>query len=175
MTDLALFYYSRTGVTRQAAQTLAGILDCPLFEVADADSRAGFLGDLRCVMDNLLGRKVPYRYVGPPLSACGQAVVMAPVWVGRLAAPMRSFLADQGPQARGVAAITVMAGRGGFRAAEEVGTLTGHPPHPVLVLLQREIVDGEANPDLKAFAETLRHPQTDTGQARPAWLSPNEA
>ncbi len=177
MNDIAVIFYSRSGTTRLAAQMLADRLDCPLFEVEDAVSRAGFRGDLRCVIDNLLRRHVPYRYAGPPLSEYANLVFMAPVWVGHLAAPMRSFLRDQRPFTPGVAAAAVMAARGGFRAAEEIAEALGRPPHPVIVLLQRDVVSGDARADIDAFATALiSQPTTDPGVSRrPAWLSPNEA
>jgi len=178
MADNLVIYYSRTGTTREAAETLGARLGWPVVELRDAVSRAGWWGDLRCVWDNRLGRKVGYRYDGPPLAACDNVVVMAPVWVGHLAAPMRSFLIDQRPYAGRLAAIAVMASRGGFRAAEEVAMAMGRPPHPAMVLLQREVTNGEARGDLDAFAGMLQREASadaEGGVPRSAWLSPREA
>ena len=178
MHNIAIVFYSATGTTRQAAQRLANRLDCPVFEIEDPVPRVGLRGDLRCVIDNLLRRHVPYRYTGPELTECENLVVMAPVWLGHLAAPMRSFLTDHRSFGGGIAAVAVMASPGGFRAAEEVATALGRPPHPVLVLLQREIASGEAEQDIREFADSLCSAlltiSPDTAP-RPAWLSPNEA
>lgn len=156
---------------------LADQLDCPVFEVEDAKSRAGLWGDLRCVVDNILRRHVSYRYAGPDLSDYESLVFMAPVWVGHLAAPMRSFLEDRRPFQRGVAAVAVMAARGGFRAAEEISSALGRPPHPVVVLLQRDIANGEARHEIDAFATALlaESPKSPGVAPRPSWLSPHEA
>jgi len=177
MHNIAVVFYSRTGTTRQAAQMLADRLDCPIFEIEDTVSRSGLWGDVRCVFDNVLQRHVPYRYTGPALADCENLVVMAPVWVGHLAAPMRSFLKDNRQFQGGLAAVAVMAARGGFRAAEEIAMAVGRPPHPVLVLLQRQIADGEALPDINDFATSLQNqaPANPPQAPRPAWLSPNEA
>nr|WP_315594675.1 hypothetical protein [uncultured Cupriavidus sp.] len=176
MNDTAIVYYSRTGTTRQAATLLGDRLDCPMFEVADQVSRAGVWGDIRCIIDNMFRRRAPYRYTGPALDKFTTVIVMAPVWVGHLAAPMRSFLRDHRPAGDGLAAVAVMAARGGFRAAEEIAGEIGRPPHPVLVLLQRDIVSGEVQQDIDDFASTLVRPAPDaSGSPRSAWLSPNEA
>ena len=176
MAENLVIFYSRTGTTRQAAEMLGSRLGWRVVELRDAVSRAGWWGDLRCVLDNRLGRKVGYRYDGPPLDTCGIVVVMAPVWVEHLAAPMRSFLQDQRSYKGPLAAIAVMAARGGFRAAEEVATAMGRPPHPVMVLLQQQVTTGEAKVDLDEFARILqRDPRAGDAAPRSAWLSPNEA
>lgn len=177
MYDTVIIYYSRTGTTQQAATMLGDRLNCPVFEIVDSVPRTGLWGDIRCVIDNVLRLKVQYRYTGPALAECTNVVVMAPVWVGDLAAPMRSFLKDQRQCAGGFAAVAVMAARGGFRAAEEIAMTTGRPPHPVLVLLQRDIASGAALRDIENFADELqgRGQEGLEGSPRSAWLSPNEA
>lgn len=177
MHDIAVAFYSRTGTTREVARMLADRMDCPLIEITDVTSRAGLWGDIRCVWDNLLRRHVPYQVSGPQLADCRNLVVMAPVWVGHLAAPMHAFLKDNRLFRGGIAAVAVMAARGGFRAAEEVAMAVGRPPHPVLILLQRDIASGAARDAIDEFADSLpSSTSADTAQApRPAWLSPNEA
>ncbi|WP_454764019.1 flavodoxin family protein [Cupriavidus campinensis] len=178
MPQTVIVYYSRTGTTRQVAQAVAARTGWPLAEVADVKSRAGFLGDLRCVMDNLLQRSVAFRYNGPPLDQCDDVVVLAPVWVVRLAAPMRSFLAASVPKpplASRVAAICLMGGRGGFQAEAEIARLVGKKPSPALVLAERDVLSGAANAEIDTFVQSLRSLQAEQDPAaRPAWLSPKE-
>lgn len=176
MPDNVIVYYSRTGTTRQVAEALAAQTGWPLAEIQDVQSRAGLIGDLRCVVDNLFRRRPAYRYNGPPLANCRSAVVLAPVWIGHLAAPMRSFLHDQMPFSARLAAVCVMAARGGFDAAAEIALTCDKPPRPTLVLLQRDIASGEAFQDLSAFSKSLLQGETETDSGpRQAWLSPNEA
>lgn len=179
MTQTAIVYYSRTGTVRQVAEAVAARSGWPLAEIADVKSRAGFRGDLQCVIDTVFQRQVEYRYDGPALDRCEHVVVLAPVWIGRLAAPMRSFLAAsvaKPPLAARVSAICVMAGRGGFRAQAEIARLTGRTPAPALVLLEREVLSGGAAVEIEDFVQRLRFAGARPGQAsRPAWLSPNEA
>ena len=176
MPNTAILYYSRTGTTRQAAQLLAQRLGCPVFEVFDRVRRAGLWGDLRCIVDNLLRRRVAYCYAGPVLNDYSRLVVMAPVWTGHLAAPMRSYLKDHPYCGQQLAAIVVMAARGGFRAAEEIAFAAGRPPHPTIVVLERDISSGAALPDIEEFANALEGSEVDSARTwRAAWLSPSEA
>ena len=48
-----IVYYSRTGTARQVAELMAAQSGWQLAEVSDAYPRAGFLGDLRCVIETL--------------------------------------------------------------------------------------------------------------------------
>ncbi|BDB29350.1 hypothetical protein Tamer19_31600 [Cupriavidus sp. TA19] len=178
MTQTAIVYYSRTGTVRQVAEAVAARTGWPLAEVADVKSRAGILGDIRSVIDNLFHRQVEYRYDGPTLDRCEHIVVLAPVWMGRLAAPMRSFLAAsvaKPPLAARVSAICVMASLGGFQAEAEIGKLTGKTPAPALVLLERDVLSGDTAAEIDDFVQALRFADSRPAHAeRPAWLSPNQ-
>ncbi|EHP40038.1 hypothetical protein OR16_28059 [Cupriavidus basilensis OR16] len=176
MEKILIVYYSRTGTARQAAQALAAHTGWPLAEVSDLSSRAGLRGDARCVLDILLQRHVGYRYAGPAVDECQRLVIVAPIWVGHLAAPMRSFLRDSMPLCCKTSVICVMARQGAFKGAEEIARLATEPPSPVLALRQGDVASGAALQDLRAFAEQV---DAANGRAvvaqRPAWLSPREA
>lgn len=177
MTQNLIVYYSRTGTARQVAEALAARLGWRVAEIADVTSRAGMFGDLRCVIDNLFQRAPAYRYNGPEPSECGHVIVLAPVWMGRLAAPMRAFLAANAPSwpaDAGVSAICVMSSRGGYQAMKEIAALTATTPAPALVLLQRDVLSGTAAADIDRFVQALRAAETGSTEVqRPAWLSPN--
>lgn len=171
-----IVYYSRTGTAKQVAETLAAYTGWRQAEVRDEKPRAGLYGDLRCVLDILLHRTPAYRYEGPVPSDCAHVVVVAPVWLGRLAAPMRKFLLDHAPFSGTVSAVCVMASRGGFRAEDDIAFLTGKTPAPALVLKQRDVLSGAAAEPLAAFAAALRARQTTPAPiVRPVWISPREA
>ncbi|MGO4331800.1 flavodoxin family protein [Cupriavidus sp. 2TAF22] len=176
MEKILIVYYSRTGTSRQAAEELAAHTGWPIAEVGDQVSRAGLLGDARCVLDVLLQRHVGYRYAGPSLDEYQQIVIVAPVWVGHLAAPMRSFLRDRLPLTCKTSVVCVMARQGGFNAAEEVARLASEAPSPVIALRQSNVASGAALQALRAFAAQVEaaSARADTAQ-RPAWLSPKEA
>ncbi|CAG9165954.1 hypothetical protein LMG23992_00651 [Cupriavidus laharis] len=176
MTENLIVYYSRTGTARQVAETVAAHTGWTLAEVRDETPRAGLSGDLRCVLDMLLHRKPAYRYEGPRPAGCRHVVVIAPVWLGRLAAPMRGFIQDNAPFPGAVSAICVMAARGGFRAEDDIARLTRKTPEPALVVRQADVQSGEAAASLAAFARALRTRQTEPAPTgRPAWISSNEA
>jgi len=95
-----IVYYSRTGTARQVAEQMAAQSGWQLAEVTDEHPRAGFLGDARCVLETVFHARAKYRYEGPPLDDVEHVIVIAPIWMGHLASPMRDFLADQLPGPR---------------------------------------------------------------------------
>lgn len=147
-----IVYYSRTGTARQVAEQMAAQSGWQLAEVTDEHPRAGFLGDARCVIETVFHARAKYRYEGPPLGEVEHVVVIAPIWMGHLASPMRDFLADQLPASTHLSVICVMAARGAFRAVEEIMRITATIPAPVLALFQRDVLSGLSLDDRDAGA-----------------------
>ena len=158
-----IVYYSRTGTARQVAELMAAQSGWQLAEVSDEYPRAGFLGDLRCMIE-------------PPLDEVDQVVVLAPIWMRHLASPMRDFLADQSPFSANLSVICVMASRGAFSAMEEIARITSAIPAPVLALCQRDVLSGLSQQEISGFIEQVQTAgKWDQSKRRPAWLSPTEA
>lgn len=182
--DVLMICYSRTGTTSTVARLLAAMTGWQLALIEDVAPRSGWTGDIRCILDSLLSRKPPYRYAGPPPGRFDHVVLMSPIWMGRMASPMRSYLQDaKAAQAtnsrlpKSNSAIFLMSSRGGFRGADEMAGLTGHAPWPVAALEEREVLTGQASDVLEKFAENIQalidSPRLQP--LRPHWLSPREA
>lgn len=171
-----IVYYSRTGTARQVAELMAAQSGWQLAEVSDEYPRAGFLGDLRCMIETLFHVRAKYHYAGPPLDEVDQVVVLAPIWMRHLASPMRDFLADQSPFSANLSVICVMASRGAFSAMEEIARITSAIPAPVLALCQRDVLSGLSQREISGFIEQVQTAgKWDQSKRRPAWLSPTEA
>jgi flavodoxin len=171
-----IVYYSRTGTTRQVAEQMAAQSGWQLVEITDVHPRAGFFGDLRCIIEALFHKRAKYHYEGPPLDEVEHVVVMAPVWMGRLASPMRDFLADQSPFLANLSVICVMAARGAFSAVEEIMRMTSTIPAPVLALSQRDVLSGLSQQEIAGFIDQVKTAgRWAQSKRRQAWLSPSEA
>ncbi|WP_296225647.1 flavodoxin family protein [Ralstonia sp. UBA689] len=171
-----IVYYSRTGTARQVAEQMAAQSGWQLAEISDVHPRAGFLGDLRCVIEAVFHKRAKYRYEGPPLDEVDQVIVMAPIWMGRLASPMRDFLIDQTPFAASLSVVCVMAARGAFNAIEEIMRITSTVPVPVLALCQRDVESGLSQEEMMGFIEQVKTAgRWGQSKRRQAWLSPTEA
>lgn len=150
---IGIVFYSRTGTGRTVAERLASITGWEVHEVRDASPRIGLAGDLRCVTDCLFKRQPEIRYAGPALDQFDHVILIAPVWLRSLAAPMRSFLMTQGRLIKTYSAICVMSGYGGFRAVDDIAAVVGAKPSGILLLKQYDVLAEECDASLCRFKE----------------------
>jgi flavodoxin len=125
MRQVLVVVYSYTGTARRVAQRLAVERGWPIGEVIDAKPRSGWL---RCVFDSVFRRRPAIRYAGPDPARFDAVVLVSPIWVGGLAAPMRTFVAGQAPTLREFAIVSVMDSKGAPNAVAEISTLMGRAP-----------------------------------------------
>lgn len=166
MDSILVVCYSFTGVSRRAAQLLASHHGWPLGEIRDERPR----GNLRCVLDSLLRRKPAIRYQGPDPGDFRTVVLVSPIWMYRLAGPMRSFVASHRESLRRVAVVSTMGSAGASNAVTEIAHLLGHAPIHSAAYLQRELDDGTCTDRLLAFGDDLLPGSTATQHPpAPAW------
>ncbi len=171
MTKVLIVLYSRTGTARQVALQLQLISGWPIGEVRDVRPRVGLIGDLRCVRDALFASSGPYTYDGPPIEGFDRLVVLAPIWVDGLASPMRALMRDVVRPGRPVSLVCVMARGGAFRAADEITTIIGDAPDPVLGLRQADVLSGNCLSALTSLVDTVNALDAEPVITRPMWLS----
>lgn len=166
MDSILVVSYSFTGVSRRAAQLLASHHGWPLGEILDERPR----GSLRCGLDSLLRRKPAIRYDGPDPGDFRTVVLVSPIWMYRLAGPMRSFVAAHRDALRRVAVVSTMGSAGASNAVAEIAHLLGHAPIHSAAFLQREVEDGSCTARLVAFGDELQPGSTATQHPPvPAW------
>lgn len=173
MNDILLVCYSRTGNTQLVAEELAQLTGWPLAQINDSVPRAGMSGDLRCMLDAFFKTRPQYRYAGPDVESFKHIVLLTPVWMKGLAAPLRAFLNDHDLTHKRISVICTQGGRGGFNAVEEIATLTRQVPSPVQILLQNEVLSGLSPQRLEDFVvQVLASTTYQRDRQRPVWISP---
>lgn len=165
--------YSNTGTSRRVAELLSGKFQWPRGEVREARSRAGAAGVLRCVMDSLLRRHPAIRYEGPDPRGFDTVVLIAPIWLYRLAGPMRSFVRDHARGLKRVAVVSVMGGQGATNAFAEIDRILGRPPILSTSFTARAVDDGSYSSALEVFGSAVRDSAKNGETVRPVTLSPS--
>lgn len=171
MDSILIVFYSYTGNSRRLAQLLAAQRGWPVGEVLERRPRSGAFGYLRCAADSLLARRPAVKYEGPDPAGFATVVLVAPIWLGRLAGPMRSFVADKRESIRRAAVLTTMGSRGASNAVAEIARLLGKDPVLAEVVTARETEDGSCAAAVEAFGRALQAP-ADAPPVRPAMWSP---
>jgi hypothetical protein len=168
--------YSYTGTSARLAQTLCAQMGWPLGSISDAAPRAaGAAGSLRCLLDSLLRRRPAIRYEGPDPADFDNVVLVAPVWFLRLAAPMRSFVAERRTALKQVAVISVMGAEGAPESVAEIGRLLGWAPMLATSFTTREVEEGSGVERLGVFARAVQASGRSETAMRPALWSPSSA
>lgn len=168
MDAILVVCYSHTGISRRAAQLLCSHHGWPLGEVVDVEPRDTW----RCVLDSLLSRRPQVRYQGPDPADFRTVVLVSPIWMYRLAGPMRSFIASHKDALNRVAVIQTMNAAGASNAFGEIARMLGHGLIDAIALNTREIEDGSGTARLLAFGDALQPGSAATQPAHhPAWTS----
>src|SRR5438067_13873020 len=94
MDSVLVVCYSYTGNSRRMAQLLCSQQGWPLGEITDVEPRSGGRGTWRCVLDSVLRRRPQIPYEGPEPGGFRAVLLVGPVWMGRLAGPMRAFVSQ---------------------------------------------------------------------------------
>jgi len=86
-----LIYYSLTGNTRIVAAELGNAFGCERLELTSLRERTGFW-KVNCVFDQLFDRDDLPGPVKVDASQYNPIIIACPIWIHRLASPMRTFL-----------------------------------------------------------------------------------
>jgi len=148
--------FSRTGQTAKVAEHIAHQLNADkLEEILEMQGRRGPLGYVRSAWEALVG-------ISPPLSSTHvdpsefQVVVLAcPVWMSRIASPMRTYLIKEENKLPRVALVVTEGGSGGHRALLQMRDLLRRTPLAELVLTEDEIRKVNHLSKIKTFCDKL--------------------
>lgn len=149
-------YYSRTGITRRVAESLAALLGADVEEICEPRSRIGFLALLRSAGEALLKRKAA---ITPPQKDPGLydlVVVGTPVWAWSVASPVRNYLAAQRARLPQVAFFCTLGNTGADPVFAQLRNLTGKCPRSLAAFKDRDVAEKRHAARLEAFARSLR-------------------
>jgi len=151
-----LVFYSRSGYTASLAGEMADMAGWDVDEVKDVRPRTGNWGAVRCVLDVLLRRRPGIRSGGKDPAAYDLVVLAAPVWMRRLAAPMRSYILQHRGKFKELAYACTYGGSGAERAGAEVAALSGKALKATLAVTSFELEQADYRVRLDAFLGRLK-------------------
>ena len=172
MSKVLVVVYSHTGTSLAVARLLCSQQGWRLAEIRDERPRRGTLGHCRCLLDSVLRRHPAIRYDGPPPKEFDAVVLVSPIWVLRMASPMRSFVSQRREDLPDVAVVSVMGGEGAPNASAEVDQIIRRAPILSTAFTQREVDDGSYAARLQAFGIAVRASAESKQIVRPVVLSP---
>lgn len=149
-------YYSRTGNTKRAALELARKLGADVEELIDRKSRRGLFGYLRSGLEAALDREGD---IAPPTRDAAEydvVVLGTPTWNAAVSSPMRAYLRGYLRGTKALAFFCTCGGSGSARVLRQMSELTGRPPVAAMVLRERDLSGGNAEPKIERFARAIQ-------------------
>lgn len=140
-----VIYYSRTGVTRKAAEAIGetlrnlGVNNVEIEEIVETRSRKGVLGFLGAGRDATLKRAAVIEPIEADVGSFDVVVIGTPVWAFTCATPVRTFCDRHGKEAKQVAFYCTMGGSGDKGAFREMESLCGKAPLATLALIDKKV------------------------------------
>jgi len=136
-------YYSRTGVTKKAAELLAEQLSAATEEIKDTVKRAGVTGYVLAGRDAMQRRLTKLEPIKNDPAEFDLVIIGTPIWSWNMSTPVRTYLTEQKDKFKQVAFFCTMGGSGDLKAFKEMGEIVDKRPAAVLSLRTKEVVTGE--------------------------------
>ncbi len=146
-------YYSHSGNNEKLALELRDRIACDMYEVKEKKKRKS----LSIFADFLVKRNSRLAPLDFDVSDYGPIILVAPIWAGKIAAPMRTFINREKERLTDYSFITLCSGREGQREkiAEELSALTPQKPGAVAELWINNLLPEEQRNKIK-YATNFR-------------------
>lgn len=132
-------YYSRTGRTRQVAETLCTLIPCDIEEIIDTTNRSGVSGFLRSSVDASLDTPARIQAIEKTPADYDLVIVGTPVWNSGVATPIRAYLQQVKGLLRNVAFFCTYEEHRGESAFEQMTQLSAKTPIAILAITLQEV------------------------------------
>jgi flavodoxin len=140
-----IIYYSHSGNNQKLAMELQEKIACDMFEIKEKKKRK----NISIFVDFLMKRHSRLAPIDFDVSDYGPVLLLAPVWAGKIAAPMRTFIERE--KLPDYSFITLCSGAAGQREkiAAELDALTPQKPTAVAELWINNLLPEEQRNKIK--------------------------
>jgi flavodoxin len=142
-----IIYYSFSGNNEFLARELQKRLDCDLQKIVELKKRKS----LDILLDLIFKRKSKIEKSNFDLQEYGQAILIAPIWAGKIATPLRSFIEMEKDNFKEYSFITVCTGPDGQdeKITDELVRLMEKEPKAVMQLKINDLLLPERKDKVK--------------------------
>ncbi|MBI5077124.1 NAD(P)H-dependent oxidoreductase [Candidatus Falkowbacteria bacterium] len=152
---ILVVYYSRTGVTRQVGEAIAGALNGDGEEIVDLKDRSGSIGYINAGRDATFKLQTKIKPLEKQPADYDLVIIGTPVWAWNMTPAARTYIVQNKERFVRCAFFCTMGGAGGERTIRKMSELAGkkHPSSPIL--LTKEVVNNQYEDKVKKFIAEL--------------------
>jgi flavodoxin len=155
MKNVLVVYYSRSGHTKTLAERMARERGWTVAAIDDASKREGIWGYICSAMSTFLGLKPDIHYAGPSPASFDLIVLGGPVWVGRIASPVHTFVANHQHEFKALALFCTYGGSGADKAMQGLARDCAKVPVATLAVTEAQLKSDAYTKAMTAFVEDL--------------------
>ncbi|MBU6154556.1 MAG: hypothetical protein KGP28_09675 [Bdellovibrionales bacterium] len=155
---ILLIYYSRSGNTRALAGKLIEKIGCDWVELRpEASFHRRVTGYLKAIGHSLLKRTPKLQNTGKKIASYELVIIGGPLWAGRIASPVRTFLRENRNEFKKVAFFVTQGGTsGGERVLRQMELDAGTSPVASLVVSERNLKGQPLKNAVQGFLDQLK-------------------
>jgi flavodoxin len=162
-------FYSLTGNTSLLVSKIAALLHADTDRILTETPYEGGWGYVKAAYHSLTGQKVAIKASGITPQEYDLVVVAGPVWTGRIAPPVRTYLERYRDQFKHIAFCVTQGGTSPGKAFQQMEAHCGTKPVETLSVQAKEVVGGRYDKAVRIFVKQLQQelarPQLDTAVA----------
>ncbi|RPI63722.1 MAG: hypothetical protein EHM48_01990 [Planctomycetaceae bacterium] len=151
-----IVFYSRSGCTRNVAESLAAKLGADTEEIIDTKNRAGALGYIAAGKDAALKKPADIQPTTKNPADYDMVIIGTPVWAFTVACAVRTWMTQHAADIKQTAFFCTMGGSGDDRTFNEMEKLAGQRPQAVMSLLDKDIKAGRHQTAIENFTKDLQ-------------------
>lgn len=143
-----IVYYSFTENNEKLAGYLQKLLNCDTVKIETIKNRTGF----SILLDLVFNRKPKLKAVASSLEDYEHVIFMAPIWAGKIATPLKSFLTDEKTRIKSYSFITLCGGGNSTqkqKIQQELSLVVQKEPSNVLELWVSDLLSAEKKNSVK--------------------------
>lgn len=153
-------YYSLSGNTQKVAEAIAKACNADIEKIRDRKTRIGMFGMLRTVFQTLFSKSSQIRTVYADPGRYDLLILGSPVWIGRLAAPMRSYIQREKDRFNQVAFFCTQYSSGAANVFNSMATLSAKQPVATMEVTDKEIESAGYTKKMQTFIQLASTPFT---------------
>ncbi len=157
---ILIAYYSRTGVTRKVAESIAKQLCADIEELIDTKKRSGRIGFLAACKDAVMEKVVPIAPIKHNPADYDLVVVGTPVWAKTTSSAVRTYLTEQRGAIKQAAFFSTTHTDGIKESLRDMQNILGQAAQATAGFRQKQVIRDEYFAEIDAFVEKINQLST---------------
>lgn len=148
-------FYSRTGITKKVAYSIAEKLHCDKEEILSIRNRMGFFGFMVCGFEAIFKKTASIKETKINPGEYEIVIIGSPIWASNISSPVRTYLVQHSKNFRKVAFFCTAQSSGSDKAFQNMQAICEKEPLALLELTEDNVNKEDYVEKIKVFANRI--------------------